>query len=216
MNQKCYTVYMHICPNNKKYIGITKQKINKRWLNGKGYQTNNYFYKAIQKYKWGNIKHEILFTNLTKEEAEQKEIELISFYKSNQKEFGYNIENGGHVNCVNDETKKRISNTMKNKKIYENNPNCFKKGNIPWMTGKKHTEEARKKIKEKRAKQVLQANKVLCIETGEIFESAKKVEEKYGYYAKNIRQVCAGNKKSSHGFHWKYINPKNRKNKKYY
>ena len=61
---------MHICPNNKKYIGITCQEPEKRWINGKGYKTNDYFFRAIQKYNWNNIKHEILFNNLTKKEAE--------------------------------------------------------------------------------------------------------------------------------------------------
>lgn len=36
-----YIVYMHICPNNKKYIGITSQKPEKRWGNGKNYIGNS-------------------------------------------------------------------------------------------------------------------------------------------------------------------------------
>ena len=57
-----WTVYMHITPNNKKYIGITSQIPNKRWRNGKGYK-KCLFLNAIKKYGWGNIKHEILFDN---------------------------------------------------------------------------------------------------------------------------------------------------------
>ena len=41
---------MHIFPNNKKYIGITKQTPEKRWENGKGYKHNNYIQNAINKY----------------------------------------------------------------------------------------------------------------------------------------------------------------------
>ena len=215
MEEKNYKVYMHICPNGKKYIGITKRKPQYRWNNGKGYETSIYFYRAIKKYKWENINHKILYTNLLKEEAEQKEIELISKYKTNQRKYGYNIENGGHVNCVSKETKKQISKTMKEKEIYKNNPNCFKKGMVPWSAGKHHKQETINLIKEKRAKQKMPTNKVLCIETNEIFNSAKEVEKKYKFNANNIRQVCEGHKKTSKGFHWKYINPKNRKNKKY-
>ena len=42
---------MHIAPNNKRYIGITKQNPIKRWLYGKGYQKQDYFYNAILKYR---------------------------------------------------------------------------------------------------------------------------------------------------------------------
>ena len=35
-----YIVYMHISPNNKKYIGITCQSLKNRWRNGEGYKNN--------------------------------------------------------------------------------------------------------------------------------------------------------------------------------
>lgn len=88
---------MHIFPNNKVYIGVTKQKPEYRWRNGTKYSDNQYMKNAIKKYGWKNIKHIILFENLTKEEAEQKEIELIKKYKANIREYGYNILAGGNV-----------------------------------------------------------------------------------------------------------------------
>ena len=141
-----YTVYMHICPNNKKYIGITKQKPQYRWNNGKGYLANEYFTNAIQKYKWENIQHKILYEHLTKEEAENKEIELIKYYKSNNREYGYNIENGGNIKIPTQETKDKISKTLKTYK--RNIKGQFKKGCIPWITGKKHSEETKEKMKQ--------------------------------------------------------------------
>lgn len=107
-----FLVYMHTTPNGKRYIGITKSTAKSRWKNGKGYETQ-FFYKAIQKYGWENIKHEILFENLTKEEAEAKEVELIAFYKTNQKEYGYNVENGGSHNTCSEETKIKMSKSQK-------------------------------------------------------------------------------------------------------
>ena len=40
-----YKVYMHICPNGKKYIGITQQDVLKRWNYGNGYKGCVLFYK---------------------------------------------------------------------------------------------------------------------------------------------------------------------------
>ena len=95
MENRCWTVYMHTSPSSKKYIGITSRDVKKRWANGYGYMGHDYFYKAIQKHGWENIKHEILFENLTETEAKQKEMELIAFYKSYDREFGYNQTLGG-------------------------------------------------------------------------------------------------------------------------
>ena len=109
-----FSVYKHTTPSNKVYIGITCQKPNRRWKNGNGYKRNQKrFYSAIQKYGWENIKHEILLDGLTKEQAEQKEIELIALYKSNQREYGYNEQNGGTTNGkYNKETKEKISKAL--------------------------------------------------------------------------------------------------------
>ena len=68
-----YTVYMHICPNGKRYIGITKLKPQERWGNGKSYKGCVLFNKAIQKYSWQNIKQEHWqYYELDKIESEDK------------------------------------------------------------------------------------------------------------------------------------------------
>lgn len=51
--------------------------------------------KAIEKYGWNNIEHIILFSNLTKEEANLKEEQLIEEYETTNREKGYNISAGG-------------------------------------------------------------------------------------------------------------------------
>lgn len=118
-----YIVYMHTAPNNKKYIGITFLSPEKRWgVNGYGYKKQIKFYRAIKKYGWENFKHEILYTNLTKAEAEQKEIELIKLYDS--KNNGYNSDDGGKGSSghsVSEESKKVMSSLKKGKALTETN-----------------------------------------------------------------------------------------------
>lgn len=96
--QAPYCIYMHTSPSGKVYIGQTKKKyLNDRWGAGEGYKSCKAFYRAIKKYGWNDIKHEILFEGLTKEHADQIEISLISKYKALGK--CYNIMSGGG-NCV--------------------------------------------------------------------------------------------------------------------
>lgn len=70
--EKTWFVYKHTSPSNKVYIGITSQKPIYRWNNGLGYNKQQYFWRAIQKYGWENFFHEILFEGLGEEEAKEK------------------------------------------------------------------------------------------------------------------------------------------------
>ena len=94
-DEKIYCIYRHIAPNNKSYIGMTKQEPERRWQNGEGYNTQRLFYNAIEKYGWENFSHEILEENLTHDEACDRERYYISYFKSNIRKYGYNITSGG-------------------------------------------------------------------------------------------------------------------------
>lgn len=93
--EKSYTVYMHICPNQKVYIGLTCQSPEGRWNNGEGYKHQALFYRAIKKYGWANIEHKIIQSNLTLDEASKLEQTLIVKYNANDSKYGYNLTNGG-------------------------------------------------------------------------------------------------------------------------
>lgn len=110
-----YFVYIHTCPNQKRYIGITTKTPNGRWDNGKGYRTNEYFYHTIQKYGWDNIQHEVF---------ETKSVELMSYweriliyhYNTMNSEYGFNRTSGGEGFIGvkhSDATKKKISESLK-------------------------------------------------------------------------------------------------------
>lgn len=189
-----YCVYKHTCPNGKIYIGITSTSPEKRWQYGKGYKTQ-IFYRAIQKYGWDNILHEVLYYGLTKKEAEEKEVELIAHYKSNQKEYGYNINNGGSsVGVFSEETRQKISEKNKGKahnrvrvhteesKMHMSEAHVgiklseeAKRKLSEFNTGKKYTDEVIEHIK--LAKRQTQSYSVYCVELDMIFDSVPEAVE---------------------------------------
>ena len=71
MSDRIWKLYLHTSPNGKKYYGITsKNNPSERWgNNGENYKRHPYFYNAIKKYGWDNFKHEIIFDDLTENEA---------------------------------------------------------------------------------------------------------------------------------------------------
>ena len=105
---------MHTTPNGKRYVGITSVSTKERW----GYKGSRYIYaknkeithfgRAILKYGWDNIQHEIIFSDLSREDACQKEKELIKKYKTDQVKFGYNKTSGGESFNFTDDVKQRM------------------------------------------------------------------------------------------------------------
>lgn len=224
-----YTVYKHASPNGKVYIGITSRKVSERWRNGNGYFHSPHFHAAIQKYGWENIKHEILFEGLTKEQAEQKEIELIAFYQSNNPLYGYNSDSGGNVNrCHSEETKEKIRKAhvgMKYDESFREKQRLLKIGN-KYRLGQKQSEACKRKISEKNKgrnageKNYFHGHKFFGVDNpnskpverydlnGNLIDykscAADYAKELNLINAAHITEVCKGKRKTAHGYIWKY------------
>ena len=152
MGSKKYFVYKHTSPSGKIYIGVTcVKKPEYRWNHGRGYSQQIYFWNAIQKYGWDNFKHEILYSNLTREEASELEIKLIKQFKADNPEFGYNQIEGGLVDFssehMSEKQKERFDKLRQDEEAWK----AFCKsqarpGEKNGMFGKHHTEATKKKI----------------------------------------------------------------------
>lgn len=152
-----YTVYKHTTPSGKVYIGITKQKPEQRWDNGNGYKKNEYFYRAILKYGWENIEHEIICqAPMSAAQAGAVEKLFIALYDSTNPDKGYNHSIGGECGFSgmhhSAETRRELSEALKG----ANNPNY----------GKHLSAETRRKISE--------ARKNLSVETRIKLSEARK------------------------------------------
>ena len=219
-----YTVYQHKNKiNGKVYIGITSQKLEQRWgSQGCNYKSSPHFYSAIQKYGWDNFEHNILFTDLTKEQACLKEQELIKEYNSMNREFGYNSTSGGDIFTMNEETKQKISQAMIRNQNGLGHP-CSeeKKEKISnAQKGRKFTEEHKQKLSEaaknrhvscsEEKKQILKEKShkksVYCEELDKIFESVQECSRQLGIPATSISKLCNGRGKTLKGYHLRYYN----------
>lgn len=122
-----YTVYMHTSKTTgKSYIGVAKHGVRRRltyhlWEAKQG--SNTHFHKALQKHGKEDFVTEILETKLSREQAYQREMFYILKYNTYKR--GYNMTEGGDHGPV-------------------------KCGTENGMYGKNHTEEAKKKMSEKK------------------------------------------------------------------
>ena len=222
---RIYTIYKHTNKiNGKVYIGQTNQSPSRRWKNGSGYRNQDYFWNAIQKYSWDGFEHEILFSNLTQDEANAKEKELISYYKSNNRDYGYNISNGGNsIGKHSEETKIKISESNIGKTHTQESKlkmSKAKKGRESSFKGKKHTEEAKRKNSEshkgRKNPYLAERNKVFNARATSIiqldengkfigeFKSIREASNKTNINRLCIANVCKGKQNHAGGFKWMY------------
>lgn len=94
-NHKIYVYTNKI--NGKKYVGQTNRSLKRRanGNHGTGYKGCTVFWNAIQKYGWENFEAEILYDNLTQEEANELEIKTIKELNTLDDNYGYNMCIGG-------------------------------------------------------------------------------------------------------------------------
>ena len=148
-------------------------------------------------------------------------------YKTNIRKYGYNIEKGGHINKVSEETKIKISIANSGRKHTEEEKQKMslahkgvplskehKKamcGKTAWNKGIKTPLEVRKKQRKAKLNKYTgvkhwNSKKVINLETGIIYNSFGEVARELNIKnASHIVAVCKGNKPSAYGYHWAYV-----------
>ena len=225
-----YIVYKHTAPNGKCYIGMTCQTIERRARpDGRGYLGCDAFYNAILKYGWDSFTHEILDTGLTYDEACEKECFYIREYHSLTTEWGYNLATGGNANKVmSEESKQKMSRSLTGRKkgpLSEETKRKLRESRLGKKTGPR-SEEYRKRLSEALTGRTFseqhrqhisdskrgvyagsnnpRARKVLCVETGVVFDTIKDAGVFTGGSPCNIGHCCHGRLKTSGGYHWQF------------
>jgi group I intron endonuclease len=183
--------------NGKVYIGQTSQGIRKRWSQHCCDGACPKLHKAIIKYGKKNFSVQRIDVAYSKEEANQKEMYWIEQYDSANHDNGYNLSLGGAFGNFNKETRAKMSDSHKGEKNY--------------FYGKHHSEECRARMAELKKGVYTDGNhprakKVICVETGEVFDTIKEAAQKHGLSPQKISLVCIGTygRNTTGGLHWKY------------
>lgn len=221
-----YTVYKHINKvNGKQYVGLTKQSPENRWgKDGMNYKGKcSHFWAAIQKYGWNNFTHVIVADGLNQKEACELEIKLIKENKSNDKDYGYNILEGGTAPSIPDEIRKKISTALMGNKNGQGHPcSAEKRKKIgDAQRGRKFSQSRRDAIsRAKRGKKTRPCSdelkrkiseghaahkkKVYCLTNNTVYPSIQECAKTLGIDATYVCACCKGRVKRIHGYEFKY------------
>lgn len=214
-----YYVYTHINKvNGKIYVGVSKRKNpNDRWKNGKGYDYNLHFSNAIKKYGWDNFDHEIVASNLTKEEASNMETILITKLNTIDNRYGYNLAEGGYNN-------RGLKGDLN--PFWKKRPEKAIEASVKARIGKPLSDETKEKIRQGNKKKPKNINSikalnehchdkrpsmrgagnhksvpVQCIETGIIYESQLIAEQEMNLPRGSVYQAIKNNIRAK-GYHF--------------
>lgn len=211
-----YTIYLRTNKiNGMQYVGETENfdRREKEWKCLKKNYANWYITEERNKYGLDNFNVVIINHCETQEEAYELEEKYIKELGTKYPE-GYNMTDGGaglkgynHLQ----ETKKKISETHKGKKMSEEHKKKLSeanKGKNNPFYGKKHSKETREKIiKTRDKKPVVQIDRING-EIIKIWDSARDVEKELDINHSTIVACCKGKYgyKSAYGYMWKYKN----------
>lgn len=202
---------MHLFPNGKKYIGITCQNVYKRWDNGYGYmyQNNLKIARAIKKYGWNNILHIVIKENITRDMANALEKAYIQHYKTTYDDYGYNITAGGNgVNGYShsDATKAKMRAKALGRKFTDEHIDNLRKSHLGYIMPNNQKEKISKGGRKAVAEGRGHITRVLCVETGEIFNTITEAANKFNIKnTTGISNVINGRAKTCYGYHWEKI-----------
>lgn len=207
-----YLVYKATSPSGKSYIGMTKKTLLERQKEHEWHSKSNkrkkIFHSALQKYEYKFV-WEVLVEGLTKQEAEEKEINYISSLKTINREFGYNQAKGGMSgDIMSEESREKWRQSMQ--KYYSDPQWCkniskhlgkkedFKKwldtDNDKVRAWKKKCSDNLKEVTRNRDVRLKKAIKrggkpFICVETGETFQLLQDAADKFGVDKRRIWAV---------------------------
>lgn len=211
--------------NNKVYIGQTIKTSAQRFANhiydlNHNIHHSEHLQRSYNKYGKDSLLFEVIETIIDLAIIDDREIYWISFYNSVNPEFGYNRQYGGQVNKVCSlETRAKISKSLignqntKGKKLTLEHKDKIRQSTIKRNTGRKHSEITKRKIGDAfrgeksvfYGKPGVNRRKVICLNTGEIYESATKAALALKCDRSTICAICRKEIIQTKGLKFEYL-----------
>lgn len=177
-NDRLWSVYRHISPSGKSYIGLAKD-VKHRWRGGgNGYKGSNRIWYAIQKYGWDNFIHEIIASGLTRQEACEMESDLIKTHNTMDPEYGYNLTSGGEHFIFSQKSLDRLSRSQMGHPVSDH---------VRAILSECHNKP------------------VICLETGETFKNSVEASDKLGICRTSVLKAASGKQDTCGGYHFAYL-----------
>lgn len=206
-----YTVYLATSPSGKRYVGITsyslKERIAQHGQRARRKQRSGHFQTAICKYGTETFNWEVLHTNLSNIEACEFERKHIAEFKSSERQFGYNMTEGGEAAKHTEASRKKLSISAKIRGVTEQFLEAGKR--TRFQKGVKLTGEALKKVRAAQLKvAALRSHPVACSD-GREFKSVSEASRSTGLNIASILDLLKGVTKASrklNGATFSYLN----------
>lgn len=195
----------------KQYVGQTSQELRKRTLQHRRAK-QTYFDRAFTKETEKDFTLEVIDKAKTNKELNEKEIYWIE--KLNTRfPNGYNLCDGGEATRGYNHTKDSKTKMSESKKKLELS------GEKNPFYGQKHTKETRERLKKawteerkakllKRMKETkfnVRTKKVICLETGKVYESVNEAAEELKIAATNVSRACRSETRKCRGLTFRYF-----------
>ena len=186
-----------------------------------GYQYHQctHFWRAIQKYGWDNFEHIVLIENISKEMANIIESELIKKYDTTNSKYGYNITLGGDgCRLVRIKQYTKFGEYIR---TYESIMEASNDTDIPELTIRLSCANKGAFLNRGKYRWTYEDDELVEISTLhtrnkkinqfdlngtfiKTWDSAKEIENIYGYNHSKIASCCRGRQRTAYGYIWRY------------
>lgn len=214
-----WTVYKHVTPDGRVYIGATSKTLADRWKGGYAGR----FREAVKTYGWDGMEHVVIVEGLTFEEASERERAEIIAHCSTDPRYGYNTNAAGfagHAQSeatraklskqkmgvkrppMTEEQRMRLSKALKGRRFTEEHRRHISEAQM----GRKYTAETIAKISQSHLNQGGKCVIQIDMNGNEVarYPTAKQAERDTGTKAQTISSVCTGRRKTAGGYLWRH------------